>query len=465
PGLRVCIRLAGAKAFSPAVRLSTVIEFSGAGRMPVAPKSTQELEPQSSVPAPVRAQVREQLDRLLAHSLFANSKRYPALLAYVVEQTLLGNAADLKERSIGIEVFGRAPTYDANADPIVRITAGEVRKRLSQYYYGHAHRSELVIELPIGSYVPVCHFTDAPTPTDTVESAPLLAPEFATPLPAAETAPASPHPRFLWPFIVATALLAGVAGAAVGWRMHRPASPPPPSSIDRFWQPFIASANPATFCLGEPGKVLNTTSLDNFNAPAPQPLLQPQPAKPDRPRLSGSLALADVITLTRAAAALEARHKTFRVVAASTASFAQLREGPIVLIGALDNIWTLRVTQKLRFGFESKDGDARIVDRKNPGDTSWTAAWNRPGQSFSRDYAIVARIHDHVTGQPVVIAAGISEEGTQAAGEILYNPLLLNALLAHAPQDWEQKNLEGVIETQITQGHPGPPQVLAVDTW
>ncbi len=438
--------------------------------MPVAPKSTQELDQQSSVPdpsqlrAPVPAQIREQLDRLLAHSLFANSKRYPALLAYVVEQTLLGNAADLKERSIGIEVFGRAPTYDANADPIVRITAGEVRKRLSQYYYGHAHASELVIELPIGSYVPVFHPADAPA--DIVEPAPVLVPEPTAPLPAAETAPASPHLRFLWPFIVATALLAGVSGAAVGWRMHRPAPPPPPSSIDRFWQPFIASANPATFCLGEPGKDLDTASLDNYNAPAPQPQLQPQPANSaGRPRLRGSLALADVITLTRAAAALEARHKTFRVVAASTASFAQLREGPIVLIGALDNIWTLRVTQKLRFGFESKDGDTRIVDRRNPGDASWTSIRNRPSQNISRDYAIVARIHDHVTGQPVVIAAGISEEGTQAAGEILYNPLLLNALLAHAPQDWEQKNLEAVIETQIIQGHPGPPQILAVETW
>src|SRR3954447_18932265 len=105
--------------------------------MPVAPKSPQEaLEPSSLVDAP---KVREQLDRLIAHPLFANSKRYPALLAYTVEQTLLGNAGELRERSIGIEVFGRTPTYDANADPVVRITAGEVRKRLGLYYYDSAH--------------------------------------------------------------------------------------------------------------------------------------------------------------------------------------------------------------------------------------------------------------------------------------------------------------------------------------
>src|SRR5215469_5944586 len=123
--------------------------------MAVAPKSMQDVEQLS--PALDPGSIRNQLGRLLVHPLFANSKRYPALLAYVVEQTLLGNAADLKERSIGIEVFGRAPTYDANADPVVRITAGEVRKRLSQYYYDSAHDGEVVIELPMGSYVPVFH--------------------------------------------------------------------------------------------------------------------------------------------------------------------------------------------------------------------------------------------------------------------------------------------------------------------
>src|SRR5580693_1020463 len=128
--------------------------------MPGPSKSIQELE--QSPPAPDAAAIRLQLERLLIHPLFANSKRYPALLGYVVEQTLLGNASELKERSIGIEVFGRSPSYDANADPVVRITAGEVRKRLTQYYYDSTHDGEVVIELPIGSYVPVFH---APEPS------------------------------------------------------------------------------------------------------------------------------------------------------------------------------------------------------------------------------------------------------------------------------------------------------------
>jgi hypothetical protein len=131
--------------------------------MAVAPKSGQEIVPNSAEEV---AAVREQLERLLAHPLFSNSKRYPALLAYAVEQALLGNGAELKERSIGIEVFGRSPSYDANADPVVRITAGEVRKRLTQYYYNSDHIGQLVIELPIGSYNPVFHLPEPPEEPD-----------------------------------------------------------------------------------------------------------------------------------------------------------------------------------------------------------------------------------------------------------------------------------------------------------
>jgi len=426
--------------------------------MPVAPKSTQELEQLPFAPDPTV--VREQLDRLLAHPLFANSKRYPALLAYVVEQTLLGNSTELKERSIGIEVFGRAPSYDANADPIVRITAGEVRKRLSQYYYDASHNGELVLELPIGSYIPVFRNADAPANPAPIEVLPGDSDPAASPGTADE--PESHPSGFRWIFAAALIVVAACVGVAVGLNYRPAVPPPPPSNIDRFWEPVISSANPATFCLGEPAKNLDTESINDFEAP----VSKPEPEKLYvRLHYSGNLSLADVITLTRTAAALETRHKTFRVVPASEATFDQLREGPIVLIGAFDNIWTLRVTQKLRFGFESKDGVASLVDRKSKEDTSWATAWDLPYEKLSRDYAIVARIHDSTTGQPVIIAAGISEEGTEAAGEILYNPVYLETLLAKVPADWESKNMEAVIETQVIQGHSGPPNVLAVETW
>jgi len=417
-------------------------------------------DPAQPTTAPEAAAIREQLERLLAHPLFSNSKRYPVLLAHTVEQTLKGNAAELKERSIGIEVFGRSPSYDANADPVVRITAGEVRKRLMQYYYDSSHDGEIVIELPIGSYVPLFHVPELPPEPEL----PPLAPESAA-LPAVPASiPAAPQsvPRLRWLLVAVLVGLALAAGFGIGLRYREFRDFQPPSSIDRFWAPITDGTTTATYCLGEPARNIDVGSINSFDAPVSGP--QPEPLY-FRLHLSGHLALADVITLTRTAAALETRHKAFRVLPASEASFAQLREGPIVLIGGFDNIWTLRVTQKLRFGFESKNGVALIVDRKSQKETTWATAWDLPYQKLSRDYAIVARIHDSTTGQPVIVAAGISEEGTEAAGEILYNPVYLDSLLAKLPPNWEQLNMEAVIETQVIEGHPGPPSILAVETW
>ncbi len=407
-------------------------------------------EPKSTRPVDT-ADVHAQLERLLAHPLFANSKRYPVLLARVVEQSLLGNQADLKERTLGIEVFGREPDYDANANPIVRITAGEIRKRLAQYYYDPAHAHELLIELPTGSYYATFHWPESDDYPEAHES-PANIPEIKPRLSASKSLLV----------LALTAIVFCAVGVGVGRYVHTLQPPPPVQPIDRFWAPLTTANGTATFCLGEPALNLDVGSIQSLDSkPAnsnPEPLYF-------RLHYSGHLALADVITLTRTAAAFESQHKEFRVVPASQATFAQLREGPVVLIGAFDNLWTLRLTQKLRFGFESKEGVAIIVDRKSPNAATWATAWDLPYQKLSRDYAIVARFRDSITGQPVIIAAGISEEGTEAAGEILYNPVYLNALLKNAPNGWEQMNMEAVIETEVIEGHSGPPKVLAAEYW
>src|ERR1700733_2744959 len=138
--------------------------------MPLLPQSEKELSPAGHLPGAIA--IREQLKRLLAHPLFTNSKRYPVLLAYTVEQTLLGNAGTLKERTIGIEAFGREPSYDVNLDPVVRTTAAEVRKRLIQYYYSDEHAGELIIEMPVGSYVPTFREAVVSTNAATAETSP-----------------------------------------------------------------------------------------------------------------------------------------------------------------------------------------------------------------------------------------------------------------------------------------------------
>lgn len=382
-----------------------------------------------TTPMPVAA-VREQLQRLLAHPLFTNSRRYPVLLAYIVEQTLSGCGAEIKERTIGVEAFGREPSYDVSLDPIVRMTAAEVRKRLIQYYYNPLHAAELVIELPLGSYLPSFHLP-APIPD--------LAPEPAPEPPATAKPPRTSLP-LLQVFALAVLLL--VAGFGLG----RIRLPQKPSSLERFWMPFTESSGRVSYCLGEPLESIDRSPRAGADS-----------------QLSGSLNVSDVTTLARSIVPLVPRNGSFRVLAARQTSFTQLREGPNVLIGAFDNPWTLRLTAQLPVGFSLDNGLRKIVDRRTG--HFWTLESQLPDTQQSHDYALVARIHDQVTGEPVILLAGILGEGTEAASEVVSNPAAFDALLRKAPRNWDQLNLEAVVETQVIGGHSGPPTIVAVETW
>jgi hypothetical protein len=416
------------------------------------------------------ALVREQLNRLLAHPLFTNSKRYPVLLAYTVEQVLLGNAGELKERTIGVEAFGREPNYDVNLDPVVRMTAAEVRKRLIQYYYSPDHAGELIIDLPVGSYVPLFRepspHTAVQTDTQFVYEAPEAFPQGRVKSEARPAdSPKGSAGRTAYAWISIALLVAGLLGFGIGrvrfpGQGARSSSPSNPnglsnsgglSNMDLFWEPITATSSRVTYCLGVPTDSVDLQSRTIPAVPAGE---------------SGSLNVYDVITLARSITPLVPKNGEFRVLAGPETGFAQLREGPSVMIGAFDNPWTMRITQDLPIGFEYDNNHVReVVDRKSVPKRMWELQWQVPVKNLARDYAVVARIHDQVTGQPVIILAGILGEGTEAASEVVSNPGYLDAMLQKAPKNWDQLNLEAVIEANVIEGHPGPPTVVAVETW
>jgi hypothetical protein len=98
--------------------------------------------------------LRHHLDELTQGPAFRGSHRSQHFLRHVVEKALQGSADQLKERTIGIELFQRSPSYDTGEDAIVRVTASDVRRRLLQHYGRHGDHSPFRIQLPPGSYVP-----------------------------------------------------------------------------------------------------------------------------------------------------------------------------------------------------------------------------------------------------------------------------------------------------------------------
>jgi hypothetical protein len=106
---------------------------------------------------PPLADVREALGRVIASAVFRASPRLAQLLRFVVEHSLAGEGTRLKGYTIAVEAFGRAPDFDPQIDPIVRVEAGRLRQRLDRYYAGEGAGETVWIELPRGGYEPVFH--------------------------------------------------------------------------------------------------------------------------------------------------------------------------------------------------------------------------------------------------------------------------------------------------------------------
>ena len=100
------------------------------------------------------------LDEVIKGAAFRGSHRSQEFLKHIVEQALHGTPSDLRERSIGVELFGRPAAYDAADDAIVRVTASDVRKRPLQHYGSAETESSVRISLPSGSYIPEFAFVN-----------------------------------------------------------------------------------------------------------------------------------------------------------------------------------------------------------------------------------------------------------------------------------------------------------------
>src|SRR5438270_10763053 len=96
--------------------------------------------------------VREQIERLLTSKTFQNSEVHRRLLQYLADRTLAGDADRLKEYTVGLEAFGKPPTYDPKHDSIVRLQMGRLRQKLAVYYQSEANGDPVRVTLPKGAF-------------------------------------------------------------------------------------------------------------------------------------------------------------------------------------------------------------------------------------------------------------------------------------------------------------------------
>ncbi len=299
------------------------------------------------------------MNRLLETSHFKNSRRYPALFRFIVEETLEGRGEFLKERLLGVHVFNRPPDYDTADDPIVRVTIAEIRKRIAQYYHDEAHETEMRIELLPGNYEPEFHpsrvrgggrealANPAPGGSNGVislEGDAVLANATASPTEKKEHSHLSWLKRY---GLMAAAFLIVVGASVAIWRWTRP------SVIAEFWKPITVSRHAVIFCLpadaarsqaAQLAGIISSTagSTPHLDSPASQ---GDSPTFLDHETEGENVVFSDVLAMQKISnwLASQGTDSVLRLNVLTTLD--DLQQGPTVLIGGLDNNWTLRGAQ------------------------------------------------------------------------------------------------------------------------
>jgi hypothetical protein len=394
------------------------------------------------------------MTRILASPAFRNSKQCQSFLQWVVDHSQNGEGQLLRERMIGVEVFGRAPDYDTAEDPIVRVRATEVRKRLSQYYADSSSNEDVRVEIPCGSYRA----------------------EIRSEHPNASAPPRRSVRQYLgWKtaVVAASVLLVAAGILAVGWWTGS-------TKLDQFWAPVLRNPRPVLIYCGRPvayflaRNVIERSVHKDGAPPAKASLWEPLTLDPDMtlhgrdliPVTDKFVGIGSAHSAVLLHGLFAARHKADEIRYANDVSFSDLRNSPTVLIGAFSNSWTLQLTSQLRFVFEGEaqgSSVARIWDRTT--NRVWSSPYVAPDGSTSEDYAIVSRLFNSTTGQPLICVAGIGTYATRSAAEFLTDSSIFDAAFAKAPPDWPRKNLQVVIHTYVYKGIPSRPEIVQVYIW
>jgi hypothetical protein len=418
--------------------------MSGDGHSATGPPVSHELSSSQSVsPEAVRSQLR----RILESPEFRASKRCQDFLSFTVGQTLAG--LPLKERTVGAGVFGRDASYDTNEDGIVRIKAGEVRKRLGLYYAGSGKQDEVVIDLPVGHYVPSFSpalrnasrdfsslgIENSATPSITGHSVEQLS-----------RARRTTWRKLAWAFGL---LIASASVVVAGWKMYRPAS-----VLDQFWEPVLSSRE----------RIIVATSY----APVyyPSSFLGP-PHEIETPRENDFVLLTDqyvgggdLIAAARISGMLSRTGHPYAIRVGEAVTFEDLRSGPAVLIGYSSTHWE-GVTKGFRF-FIDPDRGGISDDGKA---TDWYPHHLSSDFHTDEDYAVLSRAFDRQTHRMIVLVSGCTQYGTEAAADLITDPTLLAEALHSAPAGWQKKNLQLVLHMKVIANSPASPQVIASNFW
>jgi hypothetical protein len=399
----------------------------------------------------------QHLKEIVEGPAFKGSHRSAQFLRYIVEQSVAGKFDSLKERLIGVELFGRGPSYDTGEDAIVRVTASDVRKRLLQHYGKNGTSCQFRLNLPSGSYIPEIlheeHYGAGPSDKTRLDHHTDIAAHnlsTAIQLPSDSISPPELHlvtppvqtPRKRYWMLFGLVL---VALNIAFWGIFRHSSPgtkePDPVLP---WSALFSSPHVTHLITSDPNIVViqeitgsRLTVSDYANH---QYIPEPNQLTPEEIRFchtilwgDDSAAAVDPPITGSIAALAQANSKGIDVRAARGIQLADLKtDDNFIFLGSpRSNPWSALFSNELDFRFVFDEATKQeIIQNAHPRQGELPVYIPTAlGWATGRSFAIVGFVQNLDQNGQVLLLAGANGEGTEAAGRLVTDPYRLSNAL------------------------------------
>ena len=393
-----------------------------------------------------RALIRRHLSWVLENPSFSKSRRSQSFLRYIVEEALAGRAENIKERNIGVDVFGKSVDFDPQEESVVRVAAGEVRRRLQDAYEGGS-RDGVRIELPVGCYSP--KFNIAKTSTE----APMVTGALA-PVTIRRNWPSTVINR-RWGYCFTALLLCASAAGLLALRNSRSQQP-----LDKLWANFVGYKQQVLLALPSPSVLEARQPASLAPDDAANETSHNKPILRDGSYTGTGAGWGTAKFVEQ----LAVRRQQFRVGFGSTVSFADLSQSPAILLGGQTSMMGMQMTSGLRYKIVQVNNAFEIVDSRDSSKT-WSTFTDPPPAETQEGYTLITFLYKSNSSYPVLVVAGLNPADTRAGAEFLTNNVYFREFAARAPKDWPEKNFQVILHDISYGGLPLKPTVVTWYVW
>lgn len=386
----------------------------------------------------------EQISKITKCPAFANSDILRGLLLFLGQAAIERPGESIREQEIAENVLGKTD-FDPRIDSGVRVHAGRLRSKLAEYYLGEGKNDALIIELSKGSYQLVYRSRNS-SPEESV----LIKAEPQVPPPVAVISEKSFSSQYL--FLALASLI--VAGLGFAWWSYKKTSHPIPQEVQQFWSPFLYGDRPPIVVFGGPRSVNTRTQWTNHEE--------------DMTFTSSWAGVGALFSVHRLTHIFTALNKSFILKRSLNLNWDDARQEPLILIGGPEsNSAHSSLPKTKRFVFfmdETARVRTNIQDLKAKDDSSKYYAVS--GNPIQQDYAIIAYLPTLSPDRPMIIAAGMTTFGTQAAFEFLTEKHSLRTLRSRFNLENDHfPYFEALIKVTVRDGVPIQSELVAVEKW